>query len=263
MAGSKLYARDVGLYCIGCGYDLRGMEVKAKCPECGLDVSCSRCYGRAITDAVWTKAVYRGSGLMYWGMIVFGAWIALCIIFGVFIGADSIAVWLPIHGIAACGVALMGLGIWRLATPSERVKGAGMLTSWGIRLVMLAVTGSVFVVLVAAIFQQVKLNQINVYLLMAGLGSVLLLVMLGRLMRVILNQLLCEYLSGWVRGLAYVSAALMVVAPFLLTSTTGGCCFLVIVFVFVLASSLVTMFACKIIHEETADIAQDDRLRGI
>jgi hypothetical protein len=62
-------ALAVDVTCRACGYNLRGLQLTGRCPECGLDVRCSAdiplLHG---ARPEWLRAVRCGLGLLRWGL---------------------------------------------------------------------------------------------------------------------------------------------------------------------------------------------------
>lgn len=66
------------ILCIGCGYNLRGLDAAGRCPECGLAISDST-HGDllAFADARWLGKLKLGTSLKLWNIVIsiFGSFI--------------------------------------------------------------------------------------------------------------------------------------------------------------------------------------------
>ncbi len=61
------------ILCIGCGYNLRGLEPSGRCPECGLSVADSnRGDFLFFSDPQWLRKVRFGATLKLWNLLIAG-----------------------------------------------------------------------------------------------------------------------------------------------------------------------------------------------
>ncbi len=57
--------------CIGCGYNLRGLEPAGRCPECGLSIADSNRGDRLIyADPTWLEKLRFGASLKLWNILI-------------------------------------------------------------------------------------------------------------------------------------------------------------------------------------------------
>src|SRR5688572_4870184 len=98
--------------CRGCSYNLRGLSLGGRCPECGFPVGQS-IHGNLLRycEPAWVDRLARGVNLILWGILV---WIVATIAGGV-LGA-TVHPWFEDIGLLLGG--LVGLaGAWLLTTP--------------------------------------------------------------------------------------------------------------------------------------------------
>jgi hypothetical protein len=127
--GHTVIARQLtgDLWCIGCGYNLRGLSIRERCPECGVPVRAT-ILGvvdpRAHELAPLRRPVLVASGLIAWAA---GLWIAVASV-GLMRGVEIVrellgvrwwAGWLPAFGLL--GLIGSGLAALTLIRPHDRV----------------------------------------------------------------------------------------------------------------------------------------------
>lgn len=106
------------LPCRKCGYNLRGLNEKNRCPECGVSVGLStRGDLLRFGDPRWVETLARGLNLILWGLVV-------SILAGA-VGALASRLVSPELGAAcAIGGSMIGLyGAWLLTTPDPSNLG--------------------------------------------------------------------------------------------------------------------------------------------
>ncbi len=108
------------LPCRKCSYNLRGLTIDGRCPECGAAVGLS-VQGDLLrfSNPAWVRTLQRGVRLIIWGVVV--------IILGALL-AVVLAVTVPAVGLAAVAVPLVGyvltlVGTWRLTEPDPSGLG--------------------------------------------------------------------------------------------------------------------------------------------
>jgi hypothetical protein len=105
-----LVASDVP--CRRCSYNLRSLNVAARCPECNAPVGVS-IHGQLLRygDPGWVRDLGRGAGLMFWGIlasVVLGLLAALLnLAFGPYVGQT----------VALLGSLIQLYGVWLLTAP--------------------------------------------------------------------------------------------------------------------------------------------------
>lgn len=119
------------LWCIGCGYNLRGLSIRERCPECGVPVRAT-ILGVVDPKAHELTPLYRpavtGIGLIAWSL---GAWTAVASV-ALMRGAEVLRVmfsaswspgWPPVLG--TLGLIVSGIGATVLIRPHARVSRLG------------------------------------------------------------------------------------------------------------------------------------------
>ena len=119
------------LWCIGCGYNLRGLSIRERCPECGVPVRAT-ILGVVDPKAHELTPLYRpaltGAGLIAWSV---GAWLAVVSV-ALMRGAEILRVlfsvswwpgWAPFVG--TLGLIVSGFGAVVLIRPHARVTRFG------------------------------------------------------------------------------------------------------------------------------------------
>lgn len=128
--GGSVIARQLtgALYCLGCGYNLHGLSIRANCPECGVPV---RATILGIVDphadelAPLLRPRLSAIGLCAWSM---GAMIAVLMVWVLrsaeVIRSVSGVVWVPGFApwLGAAGLLLSMLGAMTLVRPHRRVS---------------------------------------------------------------------------------------------------------------------------------------------
>lgn len=133
----EMIARDTP--CFRCGYNLRGLAVDGRCPECGVTVRLSQA-GRhlAASDPRWRRRLQLGAGLHACGLIGF-----LLIVLEMFYATSSLSIVIMNYMLMVVAMSLCATGAW-LTTSREPdgpyfddapwlrrlVRGLGVL-SWG------------------------------------------------------------------------------------------------------------------------------------
>jgi hypothetical protein len=120
------------LWCIGCGYNLRGLSIRERCPECGLPVRAT-ILGVVDPMADELAPIRRprlvGGGLVVWAVGVFVAVAAVALMRGAEIGRELLGMrwwpgWAPLIG--AAGLVLSGVGAAvSLIRPHARIGRLG------------------------------------------------------------------------------------------------------------------------------------------
>ena len=115
---------EVTLACRRCGYDLRGLDQQADCPECGTPVA------RSLTDAKlqfsdpdWLATVARGSSWITAGLGFGIASVVFVPVISVLTGGWTPPAWVVNWGLAvgpllAVGFTLFGVGLFTQRDPS-------------------------------------------------------------------------------------------------------------------------------------------------
>lgn len=119
--------------CVGCGYNLRGLEPGGKCPECGLDISRSLHGDQLVySSGEYLAALCRGIRLIFVALIARVLIIVVGIVVGLLIGinADSISPGVEslVMGLAALADAAVAIvlivGWWLFSTPDPSITSA-------------------------------------------------------------------------------------------------------------------------------------------
>lgn len=134
LSEARLLARDLtgDLLCARCGYNLRGLSIRADCPECRLPV---RTTILALVDpraeelTPLTRPRLTSLGLLVWAVAAF---VAALSVWGMRLaevlhdraGATFEVVWLPEIGLVC--ILLSGLGALALVRPHERLGLGGI-----------------------------------------------------------------------------------------------------------------------------------------
>jgi hypothetical protein len=121
------------LRCLRCGYNLRGLSVDGRCPECGAGVR-DATRGRSLyyADATWVRYLAGGVRLILWGVVVAALGVAAAVVVKQWIGPPG---WLPI--LPAYGI--VTLGQWRLAAPDPAGTDAASFERRWLRVAIVAV----------------------------------------------------------------------------------------------------------------------------
>ena len=119
--------------CVGCGYNLRGLEVSGKCPECGLDISRSLHGDQLVFSSVeYLGALCRGIRLIFAALVARVLIIVIGIVVGLLIGinadsispgVESLAMGLAALADAAVAIVLI-VGWWLFSTPDPSITSA-------------------------------------------------------------------------------------------------------------------------------------------
>ncbi len=116
------------LWCIGCGYNLRGLSIRELCPECGVPV---RATILGVVDPLADElaSIRRpglvGAGLVLWACGAFVAVVAVALMRGAEIGREMLGVrwwpgWAPLVGTIGLVVSGVGAAI-SLIRPHTRI----------------------------------------------------------------------------------------------------------------------------------------------
>lgn len=126
--------------CRGCGYDLRGLDAEASCPECSTPVARST-GGDLLRFCApdWLKRLRLGLGLIVVGMLAeLASYILLPLAFAVMstLGAVRISIYVAFGAAAAAFAVVSVLGVWFATTPDpggadrERGRIARQVARW-------------------------------------------------------------------------------------------------------------------------------------
>lgn len=191
----------VDLPCAGCTYNLRGLSVSGRCPECGKPIQASVAPERLLfADRDWLRRLRSGLRLAHFGLI--GSWPWLIYALPVLVGSLMSALFFLVGSLMrmkqgriwvvmvfwAVALVLLGIhvvGVWRAASArpqhasgsANRVRRLSRILVWFVPLVALAVPAGAVVddFLGAA---------------SAGLGLAVMLVALGWSACVLMSSLL-------------------------------------------------------------------------
>ncbi|WP_432797599.1 hypothetical protein [Poriferisphaera sp. WC338] len=143
----------MGVRCIRCGYDLRGINEKGTCPECGFGNELSHSLFRKIGDLVWGRKICRGAGMIAWGLIV--SVLAILCMLGIDVfarrewGYEIVAMVVEMMFVifALPAICLMMVGIWFFCSYSEWAKAMSpwIVSTWLLRCCAMYVAGYVLV----------------------------------------------------------------------------------------------------------------------
>lgn len=109
------------LTCRKCGYNLRGLSINGRCPECGSPVGLSA-QGNLIrfSDPGWVNTLRRGAKMIIYGI----ATIVLAIIVGILLAMAIGTAGGVLAGIAAvAGYVMIMVGWWQLTEPDPSGVG--------------------------------------------------------------------------------------------------------------------------------------------
>lgn len=121
--------------CVGCGYNLRGLEASGKCPECGLDISRSLHGDQLVySGSAYLASLCRGIRIIFAALIAQVALLALGIAAGAVVfglvggGSASPAIETLVMGLAlladvAVAIVLI-FGWWLFSTPDPSIVSA-------------------------------------------------------------------------------------------------------------------------------------------
>src|SRR5688572_8897843 len=99
--------------CRKCSYNLRGLRLDGRCPECGRAVGLS-VQGDLLrfSDPTWLRTLQRGVKLIIWGILVIVAGAIVGAVLAATMGAN-----IPILLLPLIGNVLYLIGVWRLTEP--------------------------------------------------------------------------------------------------------------------------------------------------
>ncbi len=108
------------LPCRKCSYNLRGLSIEGRCPECGSAVGLS-VQGDLLrfADPTWVRTLARGVRLIIWGIVV----IVLGVILAVVLAAAVPALVMVAIVAPLLGYILMLVGTWRMTEPDPSGLG--------------------------------------------------------------------------------------------------------------------------------------------
>jgi hypothetical protein len=105
--------------CMTCGYELRGLKIDQRCPECGVSIARSLRGDLLIdSDPEYVRTLRRGAGLALLGMVVFVVLYAAVLAFSGAMPAKVVGVALEFG--AFVGTVVYCAGWWLLTAPDMR-----------------------------------------------------------------------------------------------------------------------------------------------
>ncbi len=171
--------------CIGCGYNVRSMELTAMCPECGTPVAATLDGGLRHAPEDYLRRMVLATRLIHWGMIAYCGGAVFFGLLGVLFGDWLSAVGLPAGPMRGSGggimlwtliivvpVITMLLGFWMFLTPhpgmaeNRQPKTARLLTRVAVGIAAVAALSTAGTTIVAATNTGATANA------MAGMGAV-------------------------------------------------------------------------------------------
>jgi hypothetical protein len=120
--------------CLQCGYNLKGLEISGRCPECGGEVLRSLQGNLLIYSAsAFVSKLVLGSTLVLWGLVLF----CISLIGSFLAGASRVPAnpaWLSVFPVAMKVIPLVGSvcslsGWWFLSAPDPALMGQDRMTS--------------------------------------------------------------------------------------------------------------------------------------
>ncbi|GDX98717.1 hypothetical protein LBMAG48_11210 [Phycisphaerae bacterium] len=171
--------------CVGCGYNVRSMELTAMCPECGTPVAATLDGGLRHAPEDYLRRMVLATRLIHWGMIAYCGGAVFFGLLGVLFGDWLSAVGLPAGPMRGSGggimlwtliivvpVITMLLGFWMFLTPhpgmaeNRQPKTARLLTRVAVGIAAVAALSTAGTTIVAATRTGATANA------MAGMGAV-------------------------------------------------------------------------------------------
>ena len=171
--------------CVGCGYNVRSMELTAMCPECGTPVAATLDGGLRHAPEDYLRRMVLATRLIHWGMIAYCGGAVFFGLLGVLFGDWLSAVGLPAGPMRGSGggimlwtliivvpVITMLLGFWMFLTPhpgiaeNRQPKTARLLTRIAVGIAAVAALSTAGTTIVAATNTGATANA------MAGMGAV-------------------------------------------------------------------------------------------
>ena len=109
--------------CRKCGYNLRGLHVEGRCPECGRAVGLSvRGDFLRYSDPGWVRKLHRGIRMIIWAIVVIVLGVLLGIALGIGMGNAAVAAAAPVTAMLV-GYVLYLVGTWLLTEPDPSGVG--------------------------------------------------------------------------------------------------------------------------------------------
>jgi hypothetical protein len=109
--------------CRKCGYNLRGLHVEGRCPECGRAVGLSvRGDFLRYSDPGWVRKLHRGIRMIIWAIVVIVLGVILGVALGIGMGNATIAAAAPVTAVLI-GYVLYLVGTWLLTEPDPSGVG--------------------------------------------------------------------------------------------------------------------------------------------
>ncbi len=109
--------------CRKCSYNLRGLHIEGRCPECGRAVGLSvRGDFLRYSDPGWVRKLHRGTRLIIWAVVVIVLGVIVGVALGIGLNNAVLAAALPVTAMLI-GYVLYLLGTWLLTEPDPSGLG--------------------------------------------------------------------------------------------------------------------------------------------